>query len=138
MGTSLFSNALKACVNEVDNTQKKDEKFLFRKFCFSIITFCTCLVVMKVGLFLALFFALLLGVLIGVDKRAGFRHTLDDEEYEILKQLATGKFVKPVKERSRKEKSAVIKFWRSKGKYTVNDDNSSALLYDGKQILQIL
>ena len=26
MKTSLFSNALKACVNEIDNTQEKDEK----------------------------------------------------------------------------------------------------------------
>ena len=62
-------------------------------------------------------------MLIVVDKRAGFGHAIDDEEYEILKQLATEKFVNPVKERSRKEKSAVIKFWRSKGKYTVSDDD---------------
>ena len=26
METSLFSNALKPCVNEIDNTQEKDEK----------------------------------------------------------------------------------------------------------------
>ena len=89
---------------------------------------------MKVDFLLAIFFPLLLGMLIGVDKRAGFRHAIDDEEYEILKQLVTRKFVKPVKERSRKEKSAVVKFWRSKGKYTVSDDDTSALLYDGKQV----
>ena len=53
---------------------------------------------MKVDLLLALFFASLFGMLIGVDKTAGFRHAIDDEEYEILKQLATGKFVKAVKE----------------------------------------
>ena len=47
---------------------------------------------MKVDLLLAIFFALLLGMLIGVDKRAGFWHAIDDEEYEILKQLATGKW----------------------------------------------
>ena len=63
---------------------------------------------MKVDLLLAIFLASLLGMLIGVDKRAGFRHAIDDEEYEILKQLATGKFAKPVKKRSRKEKSTVI------------------------------
>ena len=44
-----------------------------------------------------------------------------------------GKFVKPVKERSRTKKTEE-KFWRSKGKYTVSDDDTSALLYDGKQI----
>ena len=63
---------------------------------------------MKVDLLLAIFLASLLGMLIGVDKRAGFRHAIDDEEYEILKQLATGKFAKLVKKRSRKEKSTVI------------------------------
>ena len=89
---------------------------------------------MKVDLYLALFFALLFGMLIELDKRAGFVHTIDDEEYEILKQGATGKFVKSVKEWSRKEKSAVIELWRSKGKYTVSDDDTSALLYDDKQV----
>ena len=58
---------------------------MIRKFCFSLLTFCACLVAMKVDLFLALFFALLLGLLIGVDKRAGFRHAIDYKEYEILK-----------------------------------------------------
>ena len=59
---------------------------------------------MKVDLLPALIFALLLGMLTRVDKRAGFRHTIDNEEYETLKQLATGKFIKPVKYQSRKEK----------------------------------
>ena len=65
---------------------------------------------MKVDLLVAIFFALLLGMLIQVDNRAGFRRATDNEEYKILKQLATGKFVKTVKERSRKEKRASIKF----------------------------
>ena len=43
--------------------------------------FCTYLVALKVDLFLALFFSLLLRMLIGVDKRAGFRYVIDDEEY---------------------------------------------------------
>ena len=89
---------------------------------------------MKVDLLLAIFFASLLGMLIWVDKRAGFRHAIGDEEYEILKQLATGKFVKLVRERSRKEKSAVAKSWRAKGKYTASDDNTFTFLYDGKQV----
>ena len=89
---------------------------------------------MKIDSLLAIFFALLLGMLTGVDKRPSFRHAIDDEEYKILKQLATGEFVKPVKEQSRKEKSTVVKFWRSKGKYTVSDDDTFVLLYDGKQV----
>ena len=85
----------------IDNSQEKDEKIwrygkrLFKNFFFSLIKFCTCLVAMKVDLLLAIFFASLLGMLIGLHKRAGLRHAIDDEEYEILKQLATVKFVKP-------------------------------------------
>ena len=48
---------------------------------------------MKVDLLLAIFFASLLGMLIGADKRASFRHVMDDEEHEIFKQLFTGKFL---------------------------------------------
>ena len=59
---------------------------------------------MNVDLLQVLFFGLLLGMLIGVDKRTDFRHTIDDEDYKILKKLATGKFVKPVKEWLRKDK----------------------------------
>ena len=36
---------------------------------------------MKVDLFLVLFAPLLSGILIGVDKRVGFRLTIDAEEY---------------------------------------------------------
>ena len=50
------------------------------------------------------------------------------------KKIASGKFVKPVTERSRKEKSAVVKFWRSKGKYTLSDDDTPALLYNGERV----
>ena len=81
---------------------------------------------MKIDLLVAIFFALLVRMLIGVDKIADFRQ---------LEQLATGKFFKPVKQRLRKEKSAVVKFWRPKGKWTVNDDDTSALIYDSKQVL---
>ena len=81
---------------------------------------------MKIDLLVAIFFALLVGMLIGVDKIADFRQ---------LEQLATGKFFKPVKQRVRKEKSAVVKLWRPKGKWTVNDDDTSALIYDSRQVL---
>ena len=81
---------------------------------------------MKIDLLVAIFFALLVRMLIGVDKIADFRQ---------LEQLATGKFFKPVKQRLRKEKSAVVKFWRPKGKWTVNDDDTSALIYDSRQVL---
>ena len=61
-------------------------KRLFRKLCFSLITFCTCLYTIKVDLCLDLFFALWLGMFTGVDfQREGFRNAIEDEEYEILK-----------------------------------------------------
>ena len=55
-------------------------------------------------LLVTIFFTLVLEMLIGVDKSADFRHAIDDEEYKTLRQLATSKFVKPVKEQSRKDK----------------------------------
>ena len=39
-----------------------------------------------------------------------------------------------MKQWSRNKKSAVIKFWRSKEKYTVSDNNTSALLYDSTHV----
>ena len=52
---------------------KKLEKYwktLFREFCFSLITFCTYLIVLKVDLLIALFFPLFLGTLIEVKKKS--------------------------------------------------------------------
>ena len=54
--------------------------------------------------------------------REKFTHAVEDDEYEILKKLAQGKFSKPVKERMNKEKSAVVKFWRAKGMFTLSDE----------------
>lgn len=88
---SLFSNALKACVNEVDNNQEKDEKSLksTEKNIYKIIFFKYNYVLyilraaMKVGLFRAIFFPLLLGMLNEVYKGVGFRHAIDDGEYSF-------------------------------------------------------
>ena len=104
---------------------------MFRKFCFSLVTFCGCLVAIKMDLFVDLFFALFLGMFIGVDKRAIRkinRNAIDYGKYEILKQLATRKFVKSMKEQLMKEKTTVNKLWKPKGRYTVNYDNTSFCL----------
>ena len=90
-------------------------KTLFRKFCFSLIMFCTCLIAMKVNLLLALSFALLLGMIVGIDKRAGFRHAIDDEEYKILKQLETGKFLNQCKNGQGKKKMQLLNSGGLKG-----------------------
>ena len=46
-------------------------------------------------------------------------HPVCDSDYEILKQLAEGTFSKAKNERTCKEKSAVVKFWRRKRKSKV-------------------
>ena len=50
---------------------------------------------------------------------ANYIHLVDEEDYKILKDLALGTFTKSKKEPTRKEKSAVIKFRRAKGKFKV-------------------
>ena len=48
-----------------------------------------------------------------------YSHALCDSDYEIRKQLAEGSFSKVKKERGCEEKSAVVRFWRAKGKFKV-------------------
>ena len=56
---------------------------------------------------------------------------MDDEQYPILVRLTEGRFLKPVAERTKKGRSAVVKFWRPKGKFKMKD---SALMYNGKKV----
>ena len=51
-----------------------------------------------------------------------YTHAVDDEQYPILVRLTEGKFLKPVAERNKKERSAVVKFWQAKGKCKMKDD----------------
>ena len=60
---------------------------------------------------------------------------LDEAEYKILLLLVQGQFTKPVKERSVKEKSVIVKFWRAKGKYHCDRKDSSVLYYDGRKVI---
>ena len=67
---------MKACVDEIEYTCVEDEKswrnfekYYLENFVLVSLLFCTSL----------------LGMLTGVNKRAGFRHAIDDEEYELLK-----------------------------------------------------
>ena len=62
-----------------------------------------------------------------------FIHPVDEEEYNILLKLANGNFLTPVKDPTTKEKSAVVKFWRAKGKYTT-DCTGKILLYENKKV----
>ena len=62
---------------------------------------------------------------------ANYIHPVDDEDYKILKDLAEGTFTKSKKERTRKEKSAIIRFCRAKGKFKVIQGK---IYYDGKEV----
>ena len=78
-------------------------------------------------------FVLLFGMIIGVDKRAGFWHARwwRIQDFKITSNWTV---FQTSEEQLKKEKGVAIKFWKSKGKYTVSNDNTSALLYDGKQV----
>ena len=58
-------------------------------------------------------------------------HSIDEEEYKVLVDLAKGEFSVPVKQRTRIQKNAVVKFWRSNGKFLVDGD---ILFYEGKKV----
>ena len=66
---------------------------------------------------------------------ASFIHPVDDETYEMVLPLCKNEFNIPVAARSSKEKAAVLKFWRRRGKYN-NVEN--VLYYDGKRVNLIL
>ena len=58
-------------------------------------------------------------------------HAFGEQEYSIFVQLTKGAFSVPVKERTRIQKNAVIKFWRSKERFTLN---GNILYFDGKKV----
>ena len=73
---------MKACINEINNTQEKDEKCwrsIEKDYLEKFVLVELCSVHSNEGGFA--FFPLLLEMLIGVDKKVGFRHGIDDKEY---------------------------------------------------------
>ena len=73
-------------------------------------------------------------VLVSIDfVNCGFIHPVGEEEYQVLLSLAAGNFVTPKSERSNVEKAAVVKFWRSKGRFTT-DESGRVLLFDNKRV----
>lgn len=86
---------------------------------------------MRIKLYFALVFFIVCILFVGnVDC---YIHPIGEDEYEVLLSLANGNFQKPVKDRTNVEKSAVIKFWRAKGRFTV-DDSGRVLLFDNKKV----
>ena len=64
----------------------------------------------------------------------GFAITaLDDETYEILVQMIEGKFNIPVTERTAKQNSARVRFWRNKDKLSLE---GGLLCFEGNTIVK--
>ena len=62
-------------------------------------------------------------------------YTCNDEQYPILVRFTKGKFLKPVAERNKRERSAVVTFWRAKGKFKMKD---GALMYNSKKVSVVI
>ena len=69
-------------------------------------------------------------------KRDMFIHTVDDDKYETLLLLVKGKFHVPVAERTRSQKSAVVQFWRRKEMFTLGNEESPTLYFNGRKVVK--
>ena len=82
---------------------------------------CTVVTKIKMNRFIFIFLVVIsLGVSVFCIRKKN-TYAIDDEQYPILARLPEGKFLKPVAERNKKEKSAVVKFWQAKGKCKMKD-----------------
>ena len=66
--------------------------------------------------------------------KTNYIHAISEDDYKILVSLVNGDFNVPVKDRSRLQKSAIIKFWRAQGRFTVDEDTRSILYYEGRKV----
>ena len=59
--------------------------------------------------------------------------SLDDETYSTLLELLKGEFNVPLQQRSTKQKSAIVRFWRNRGHLSLQGGN---VCFDGKPVLR--
>ena len=72
-------------------------------------------------------------ILVSIDfANCGFIHPVGEEEYRVLLSLAAGNLATLKRERLNVKKAAVVKFWRSKGRFTT-DESGKVLLLDNKR-----
>ena len=69
-------------------------------------------------------------------KRDIFIHTVNDDKYETLLRLVKGKFQVPVPERTTSQKSAVVQFWRRKEPFTLGNEESPTLYFNGRKVVK--
>ena len=72
----------------------------------------------------------------GIEEKNKFKHAVSEAEYEILVNLVKGEFNIPVKERTRLQKNAIIKFWRAISKYKVDNSTETMLFYNEKRVVK--
>ena len=73
-------------------------------------------------------------VLVSIDfVNCRFIHPVGEGEYQVLLSLAAGNFATLKSERSNVEKGAVVKYWRLKGRFTI-DEGGKLLLFDNKRV----
>ncbi|XP_038044857.1 uncharacterized protein LOC119719458 [Patiria miniata] len=77
---------------------------------------------------------LLLGISVvtvfGVGRRA-----MKAETYEVIVALLKGTFVVPVRDRTKAERTALVRFWRNREKFSLAEDGHT-LLFDGKRVVK--
>lgn len=61
----------------------------------------------------------------------GPRQLMDDETYDTILRALKGEFQIPVAERSRTQRSALVKLWRNREHYALSEDGKS-ITFDGK------
>ena len=64
--------------------------------------------------------------------------TIPDEIYECMVKIAKGTTLPPVKERTNAEKSAYVRYWRAKGKTTVQKENEKDVFFFFPLFIKIL
>ncbi len=73
-----------------------------------------------------------LGLLVSDIQGHGNR-VMDDETYDVIVKVLRGEFHIPVKERTRVQRSALVRLWRNKHLFRLSDD-SKTLMYNGKLV----
>ena len=61
-----------------------------------------------------------------------FIHSVKDKKYDVPVKFYKGEFSIPLSESTRLQKLTIVKFWKSKGKFTCNENT---LFCNGKKLI---
>lgn len=60
---------------------------------------------------------------------------MDEETYDVILKLLKGEFNVPVASRTRVQRTAIIRFWRNRDQFSMDDDGQTVLC-NGKIVVQ--